>query len=107
MAGRSFAQAAAGCCVICRNCNLVAVGIGLNFTPLGSIKALYWSAVINGVLAPPVMVLMMLLVRRKKVMGELQVEGWLYWLGWLATLVMALSVVGMAFSLASSQGDVI
>jgi Mn2+/Fe2+ NRAMP family transporter len=85
----------------------VAVGIGLNFTPLGSIKALYWSAVINGVLAPPVMVLMMLLVRRKKVMGELQVEGLLHWLGWLATLVMALSVVGMAFSLASSQGDVI
>jgi Mn2+/Fe2+ NRAMP family transporter len=59
------------------------------------------------VLAPPVMVLMMMLVRRKKVMGELQVEGWLYWLGWLATLVMALSVVGMAFSLASSQGGVI
>jgi NRAMP (natural resistance-associated macrophage protein)-like metal ion transporter len=78
----------------------VAVGIGLNFTPLDPIKALYWSAVINGVLAPPVMVLMMLLVRRKKVMGELQVEGWLYWLGWLATLVMTLSVVGMAFSLA-------
>jgi hypothetical protein len=37
------------------------------------------------VLAPPVMALMMLLVRKKKVMGELQVEGWLYWLGWLAT----------------------
>ena len=82
----------------------VAVGIGLNFTPLDPIKALYWSAVINGMLAPPVMVLMMLLVRRKKVMGELQVEGWLYWLGWLATITMALSVVGMAFSLASSQG---
>jgi Mn2+/Fe2+ NRAMP family transporter len=56
------------------------------------------------VLAPPVMVLMMLLVRRKKVMGELQVEGWLYWLGWLATIAMGLSVVGMAFSVASSQG---
>ena len=82
----------------------VAAGIGLNFTPLDLIKALYWSAVINGVLAPPVMVLMMLLVRRKKVMGELQVEGWLYWLGWLATIAMGLSVVGMAFSLASSQG---
>ena len=82
----------------------VAEGIGLNFTPLDPIKALYWSAVINGVLAPPVMVLMMLLVRRKKVMGELQVEGWLYWLGWLATIAMGLSVVGMAFSVASSQG---
>ena len=50
---------------------------------------------------------MMLLVRRKKVMGEIQVEGWRYWLGWLATLVMALSVVGMPFRVASSQGGVI
>jgi Mn2+/Fe2+ NRAMP family transporter len=75
--------------------------IGLNFTPLDPIKALYWSAVINGVLAPPVMVLMMLLVRRKKVMGELKIQGWLYWLGWLATATMALSIVGMAFSLVS------
>jgi Mn2+/Fe2+ NRAMP family transporter len=81
----------------------VAVGIGLNFTPLDPIKALYWSAVINGVLAPPVMVLMMILVRRKKVMGELQVEGWLYGLGWLATAAMALSIVGMAFSLVSAN----
>ena len=81
----------------------VAVGIGLNFTPLDPIKALYWSAVINGVLAPPVMVLMMILVRKKKVMGELQVEGWLYGLGWLATAAMALSIVGMAFSLVSAN----
>ena len=81
----------------------VLVGIGLNFTPLDPIKALYWSAVINGVLAPPVMVLMMLLVRRKKVMGELKIEGWLYWLGWLATATMALSIVGMAVSLVSGS----
>ena len=61
----------------------VAVGIGLNFTPLDPIKALYWSAVINGVLAPPVMVLMMILVRKKKVMGELQVrDGFMGWGGW-------------------------
>ena len=44
----------------------VLLGIGLNFTPLDPIKALYWSAVINGVLAPPVMVLLMLLVRKKR-----------------------------------------
>jgi NRAMP (natural resistance-associated macrophage protein)-like metal ion transporter len=76
----------------------VLIGIGLNFTPLDPIKALYWSAVINGVLAPPVMALMMLLVRKKAVMGNLRIEGWLYWLGWLATAVMALSIAGMAFS---------
>jgi Mn2+/Fe2+ NRAMP family transporter len=48
------------------------------------------------------MALMMLLVRKKQVMGELQVEGWLYGLGWLATAAMALSIAGMTFSLVSA-----
>jgi Mn2+/Fe2+ NRAMP family transporter len=81
----------------------VFIGIALNFTALDPIKALYWSAVVNGVLAPPVMVLMMLLVRKKKVMGELRVEGWLYWIGWLATAAMALSIIGVAFSMVFGQ----
>lgn len=74
----------------------VLLGIGLNFTPIDPIKALYWSAVINGVLAAPVMVLVMILVRRKNVMGELVVRGWLYWLGWASTVAMAFCIVGMA-----------
>jgi NRAMP (natural resistance-associated macrophage protein)-like metal ion transporter len=81
----------------------VLLGIGLNFTPLNPIKALYWSAVINGVLAPPVMVLLMLLVRKEQVMGKLIVGGWLYWAGWIATVAMALSIVGMAASIAIGQ----
>jgi len=81
----------------------VLLGIGLNFTPLNPIKALYWSAVINGVLAPPVMVLLMLLVRKEQVMGKLIVAGWLYWTGWIATAAMALSIVGMAASIAIGQ----
>jgi Mn2+/Fe2+ NRAMP family transporter len=81
----------------------VLLGIGLNFTPLNPIKALYWSAVINGVLAPPVMVLLMLLVRKEQVMGKLIVGGWLYWTGWIATVAMALSIVGMAASIAIGQ----
>jgi Mn2+/Fe2+ NRAMP family transporter len=82
----------------------VVIGIGLNFTALDPIKALYRSAVVNGALAPPVMALMMLLVRKKKVMGELQVEGWLYWLGWLATAAMALSIAGLAVSMIYGGG---
>jgi len=70
-------------------------GIGLNFTPIDPIKALYWSAVVNGVLAAPVMVILMLLVRRPKVMGDLVVTGPLYWLGWAATIAMAFCIVGM------------
>ena len=73
----------------------VALGIGLNFTPIDPIKALYWSAVINGVLAAPVMLLLMLLVRNQKVMGKLVIGGPLYALGWLATAAMAFCIVGM------------
>jgi Mn2+/Fe2+ NRAMP family transporter len=59
----------------------VAMGVALNFTAIDPIKALYWSTVINGVLAAPVMIIMMLLVRRKSVMGDLVVKGPVYWLG--------------------------
>ncbi|MET3841553.1 divalent metal cation transporter [Bradyrhizobium sp. OAE829] len=71
------------------------IGIALNFTPINPISALYWSAVINGVLAVPVMVLLMLMARRNDVMGRFVVGGWLYWLGWLSTAAMLLSVLAM------------
>ncbi len=48
--------------------------VALNFTSVDPIKALFWSAVINGVLAAPVMVMLMLLVRNCKVMGDLIVQ---------------------------------
>ncbi len=73
----------------------VALAVVLNFAPIDPIKALYWSAVINGVLAAPVMSVMMLLVRKEEVMGDLVVRGWLYGVGWLATGAMALCIIGM------------
>ncbi|HEV7408763.1 MAG TPA: divalent metal cation transporter [Bradyrhizobium sp.] len=72
-----------------------AIGIALNFTSINPISALFWSAVINGVLAVPVMVLLMIMARRKDVMGHFTIGGPLYWLGWLSTAAMALSVVAM------------
>jgi NRAMP (natural resistance-associated macrophage protein)-like metal ion transporter len=74
-------------------------GIGLNFTPIDPIQALYWSAVVNGVLAAPVMVILMVLVRRPKVMGKLVVTGPLYWLGWLSTIAMTFCIVGMMITM--------
>jgi Mn2+/Fe2+ NRAMP family transporter len=71
------------------------IGIALNFTSINPISALFWSAVINGVLAVPVMVLLMVMARRKDVMGHFTVGGPLYWLGWLSTAAMAASVVAM------------
>jgi NRAMP (natural resistance-associated macrophage protein)-like metal ion transporter len=72
-----------------------AIGIALNFTSINPISALYWSAVINGVLAVPVMVLLMFMARRKDVMDRFVIGGPLYWLGWLSTAAMGLSVVAM------------
>ena len=53
------------------------MGIGLNFTRLDPIAALYWSAVINGVLAAPVIFILMLLVRESKAMGRFVIGAWL------------------------------
>jgi Mn2+/Fe2+ NRAMP family transporter len=72
------------------------IGIALNFTSINPISALYWSAVINGVLSIPVMVLLMIMARRKAVMGRFVITGPLHWLGWLSTAAMALSVLAMA-----------
>jgi len=72
-----------------------AIGIALNFTPINPISALYWSAVVNGVLAVPVMVLLMTMSRRKDVMGHYIIRGWLHWLGWLSTAAMLLAVLAM------------
>ena len=71
------------------------VGAALNFTSLDPIKALFWSAVVNGVVAVPIMVMIMLMGSRRAVMGEFMLRPLLKTFGWLATLVMALAVVGM------------
>src|ERR1019366_6595002 len=71
------------------------VGGVINFTPLDPVKALFWSAVINGVVAVPIMVMTMRMATNKKVMGAFNVKGLLRILGWLATVTMALAAVGM------------
>lgn len=76
-------------------------GVALNFTPIDPVKALYWSAVINGVLAAPVMIMLMLLARKASVMGRFPVGGILNALGWISTAAMALSVLGLAVSMMS------
>jgi Mn2+/Fe2+ NRAMP family transporter len=71
------------------------VGAILNFTPLDPIKALFWSAVINGVAAVPIMVIIMLMASREQVMGQFALRPLLKALGWLATAAMAVAAVGM------------
>lgn len=71
------------------------IGMGLNFTPINPIKALYWSAVINGVVAVPVMLTMMVIAGKSSIMGEFRVTGVLKALGWLGTAVMTAAVLAM------------
>jgi len=70
-------------------------GVLLDFTPIDPIKALFWSAVINGVIAVPIMVVMMLMATRAEVMGPFVIKRRLKFLGWLATTAMALVVATM------------
>lgn len=70
-------------------------GVVLGFMPVDPIKALYWSAVINGVISVPIMAVMMLMASRSDVMGRFVISRRLKWLGWMATLVMAAAVVAM------------
>ncbi|MGQ3170442.1 MAG: NRAMP family divalent metal transporter [Methylophilus sp.] len=70
----------------------VLVGIGLCMAPISPIKALYWSAVINGVLAIPIMVLMMFMAHNKKIVGDLKVSNILITTGWGCTLAMIIAV---------------
>jgi Mn2+/Fe2+ NRAMP family transporter len=71
------------------------IGGLLNFSPLDPIKALFWSAVINGIVAVPVMFMIMRLATSRKTMGRFCISKTLSVFGWLATLVMALAVTGM------------
>ena len=75
------------------------VGAAINFSPINPIKALFWSAVINGVVAVPVMAIMMLMTANPKIMGEFAVGGALRAVGWIATAVMATAVAGMAIAI--------
>lgn len=71
------------------------IGVALGFTGIDPIKALFWAAVINGVISVPIMAVMMLMATRQTIMGPFVITRRLKLLGWFATGVMALAVVVM------------
>jgi NRAMP (natural resistance-associated macrophage protein)-like metal ion transporter len=71
------------------------LGASINVSPISPIKALYWSAVINGVVAVPALVVMMLMSANPKVMGQFKVTGTVRIIGWAATVVMAAAAIGL------------
>ena len=75
------------------------IGIALGFTSIDPIKALYWSAVINGVISVPIMVVMMLMAVHPEIMGKFVITPGQRVMGWLATLMMAAAVTAMLLTL--------
>ncbi|MDR3514083.1 MAG: divalent metal cation transporter [Caulobacteraceae bacterium] len=73
----------------------VLMGVALDFSPINPIKALFWSAVINGVVAVPLIVVIIILASRKSVMGPFVASRSLVILGWIAAAVMAAAAVRM------------
>ncbi|MET3665795.1 divalent metal cation transporter [Caulobacter sp. 1776] len=71
------------------------VGVGLNGSAIDPIKALFYAAVINGIVAAPVMALMMHLSSHKAAMGDFKLHAGLKLAGWSATAVMAAATVGL------------
>jgi NRAMP (natural resistance-associated macrophage protein)-like metal ion transporter len=75
----------------------VLLGLGIDWSPLDPIRALYWSAVINGVIAVPMMAALMYVAGHRRKMGEFRVGWVLGGLGWLSTAVMAAATVTMIY----------
>jgi NRAMP (natural resistance-associated macrophage protein)-like metal ion transporter len=75
------------------------IGVILCFTPVDPIKALYWSAVINGVISVPIMAVMMLMAANPRIMGRFVIGAKLKVLGWICTGAMTLAVLTMFMTL--------
>jgi len=71
------------------------LGIGLDYFGMDAVKMLFWSAVLNGVLAPPLIILVVLLTSSTKVMGDRVNPAILKWLGWATAAVMGAAAVAM------------
>ena len=71
------------------------LGLALDYVGFDAVAMLFWSAVVNGVLAPPLIVLVILLTSDKRVMGERVNPPLLRWLGWLTAVIMTAAAIGM------------
>jgi Mn2+/Fe2+ NRAMP family transporter len=66
----------------------MSVGLALNYAGLDAVKMLFWSAVVNGILAPPLLILVILLTSREDIMGEHRNGPLLRYLGWTCAITM-------------------
>ena len=74
-------------------------GVAMNFIRINPMQALLGSAVINGLVSVPLLVLMMLVAREPAIMGRLALPRRLMVLGWISTAIMLATSVGLVASL--------
>ncbi|MCW3837321.1 NRAMP family divalent metal transporter [Sphingomonas canadensis] len=72
------------------------IGVGLHFTPIPPMRALFLSAVINGVIVIPILVALLVIAADRRVMGSYRVEGAMLWLGWITAAAMAAAGIAAA-----------
>jgi Mn2+/Fe2+ NRAMP family transporter len=75
------------------------LGLGMNFLGINPIKALIYSAVLNGIVAPVILVLILLIARKKHIMGEWKNGKISATLGWFLAAMMAVSGIAAIYSL--------
>jgi NRAMP (natural resistance-associated macrophage protein)-like metal ion transporter len=83
------------------------IGFGLGFTGIDAIHMLVWSAVLNGIVAVPIMAMMMVIVANSRLMGRFRARPWLIGLGWVGTGLMALAVIALLWSSLMAQFNAI
>ena len=74
------------------------IGLSLNFLRIDPVKALFWAAILNGVVAAPLMAVIMIMASSRKVMGKLVIPSYLKVVGWIATAVMLCACIGVFFA---------
>jgi Mn2+/Fe2+ NRAMP family transporter len=81
-----------------------ALGLALNFLGINPMRALYYAAVLNGVIAPPLMIMIMHIGGSAKIMKDRTNKGWTKAVGWTATGIMTVAALALAFQLLMGHG---
>jgi Mn2+/Fe2+ NRAMP family transporter len=74
------------------------IGLSLNFLHIDPVRALFWAAILNGIVAAPLMGIIMLMASSKRVMGQFVIPAYLRWVGWLATAIMLCVCFGVFYT---------
>jgi len=77
----------------------ILIGLAFDFAGLNAVKMLFWSAILNGLLAPPLVIMVVLLTSDRKVMGDRVNSRGMQVLGWVCALLMSVAAIALLASL--------